>query len=155
MSPEDLDKARQRLISSSSYKKMVDRVDGNSPFADLDGSSSSSSSRGITEEEEEGGETPGLPFLRQVARASVDVAVALVPVVLAVTFVKFPPPVLEALGSAATAIKASPLEPVRAHAGEGVGGARAHDKRQAPPIVCTEDASFVHEAPKLLFVSGR
>lgn len=111
MSPEDLDEARQRLIASSSYKQMVDRVDGNSPFADLDGSTGSSSSRGVKEEEV--AEAPSVSFLRQAARAAVDVAVAFVPVALVVTLVKFPPPVVEALSSAAAAVKASPLEPVR------------------------------------------
>lgn len=126
MSPEDLDKARQRLIASSSYKQMVDRVDGNSPFADLDGGSgSSSSNRGVKEEEEE---AQASSLLRQVARAAVDVAVALVPVVLVVTFAKFPPPVVELLGSAATAIKASPIEPVRGR-GWGVQALTTDDKR--------------------------
>eukprot|EP00903_Cladosiphon_okamuranus_P014734 g13653.t2 len=106
-SPDDLDKARQRLIASSGYEQMVNRVDGNSPFADLEGSSS----RGVKEEEEEAAQQSS-SFLRQVARAVIDVAIALVPVALVVTFAKFPPPVVEALGSAVTAIRASPIEPV-------------------------------------------
>lgn len=121
MSPDDLDKARERLISSSDYKRMLERLDGNNPFADLDGSSS----RGISEEEEK---AQSSFVLRQVARAAIDVAVALVPVALVVTFAKFPPPVVEILGSAATAIRATPIEPVRAQGGGGGNGHTADDK---------------------------
>lgn len=130
MSPEDLDEARQRLIASRGYKNMVDRVDGNSPFVDLDGSSS----RGVTEEEEE---PPASSFLRQLARGAVDMGIALVPVVLVVTFAKFPPPVAEALGSAASAIKASPIEPVRARRG---GGCAARAYSRAGNILSTTSA---------------
>ncbi|CAN0333216.1 unnamed protein product [Pylaiella littoralis] len=103
ISPEDLEKARQRLIASPSYKKMVDRVEGNSPFEGLE----EGSKRKKEEQEEAGGS-----LLRQTGRFAADVAVVLVPVVLFVTFVKLPPPALESLGSVATTIKASPLEQV-------------------------------------------
>ncbi|CAM9167922.1 unnamed protein product, partial [Hapterophycus canaliculatus] len=102
-SQDDLDKARQRLIASSGYNELVNRVEGNSPFVEP------GAEGGVTEA---GGEAPGLVFLRQVVRGAVDVAIVLVPVVLVVNYVKLPPAVLEAVGSAAAAIKASPLEPV-------------------------------------------
>lgn len=103
-SQEDLDKARQRLIASSGYDELVNRVEGNSPFVEP------GAAGGV---EEAGGEAPGLVFVRQVVRVAVDVAIVLVPVVLVVHFVKLPPAVVDALGSAAAAIKASSLEPVR------------------------------------------
>lgn len=99
-----MDKVRQRLIASGGYQKLVDRVEGNSPFVDTE------KSRGVEEAAEE---PPVVPFLRQAVRAAVDVAIVLVPVGLVVASGKVPPPVLEALTSAVTAIKASPLEPVR------------------------------------------
>lgn len=141
MSPDDLDKARQRLIASSSYKQMVDRVDGNSPFADLEGGSS----RGITEEEEEA--QPSSVF-RQVARAAVDVAVALVPVVLVVTFAKFPPPVVEALGSAATAVKASPLEPVSGGGEKTTEDTHRHSEEEVQSRRCQFD---VYMKPRAVY----
>lgn len=84
---------------------MIDRVEGNSPFTELDDGGKA---------KKEGEEAPASVFLRQTGRFVVDVAVVLVPVVLVVTFVKLPPPALESLGSAAAAVKASPLEQVRA-----------------------------------------
>lgn len=88
---------------------MIDRVEGNSPFTELDENGKA---------KKEGEEAPASVFLRQTGRFVVDVAVVLVPVVLLVTFVKLPPPALETLGSVAAAIKASPLEQVRASKGD-------------------------------------
>jgi len=114
-SPEDLDKVRQRLIASGGYQKMIDRVEGKSPFVDTE------KSRGVEEGAEE---PPVVPFLRTAVRAAVDVAIVLVPVGLVVVSGKVPAPVLEALTSAVTAIKASPLEPVRVRCGGGDGARR-------------------------------
>lgn len=99
-----MDKARQRLIASSGYNELVNRVEGNSPFVEP------GAEGGVSEA---GGDAPPLVFFRQVVRVSVDVAIVLVPVVLVVNFVKLPPVVVDALGSAAAAIRASPLETVR------------------------------------------
>ncbi|CAM9899254.1 unnamed protein product [Ectocarpus sp. 6 AP-2014] len=101
-SPEDIDEVRQRLMASSNYDEMVGRIEGNSPFLEA----------GDNDSTKEGEESPVLPVFRQTVRVVVDVAITLVPVVLVVTYAKLPPPLLEALGSAATAIKGSPLEPV-------------------------------------------
>ncbi|CAM9474582.1 unnamed protein product [Ascophyllum nodosum] len=102
-SPDSMDEVRQRLISSSEYGKMVNRLAGKNPFGD-------EGAAGVPEQEAE--EPRALRLFWSTVRFAVDVGIVLFGVVLCVNSGKLPANLLAPFDSVATAIKGSPIEQV-------------------------------------------
>ena len=97
-----MDDARQRLIDSTEYGDLVDRVDGRNPFAEQ-----GAGEAGYGEDNQ-----LVRQFAQSALRLAIDVSIVLVPVAICVSTGKVPGPVIETCKSAAAAIGGSPLEPV-------------------------------------------